>query len=74
MEDKIGSHPRHCPQCSRLGGTFCFSCLSDLLKGFQLTTDMFMFQLVQDIDGGSMHEGFFRGAAGGWGASQEVVV
>lgn len=33
-----------------------------------------MFQLVQDIDGGRMHEGFFRGATGGWGASQDVVV
>lgn len=50
-----------------LAWDFLLQRLLDLLKSFQLTTDTFMFQLVKDTDGGSVHEAFFRGATGGWG-------
>ena len=50
-----------------LGWDFLPQLLLDLLKSCQLTADTFMFQLVKDIDGGSVHEAFCTGAAGGWG-------
>ena len=45
-----------------------------LFKSVQLIVDMCTFELVKDIGGGNVPEGFFRGATRGWGPSQEAVI